>query len=93
SVCYRVPWSGNGAYTFTAADLFPGGNSGGSVEGHEIAQIQMALTPNINSHASGRVTVSLNTTEEETEVPEPGTIAYALAGLGSLAGIKRRIKK
>ncbi|MBP5737469.1 MAG: PEP-CTERM sorting domain-containing protein, partial [Abditibacteriota bacterium] len=29
----------------------------------------------------------------ETEVPEPGTIAYALMGLGSLAGIKRRIKK
>ncbi|MBP5092892.1 MAG: hypothetical protein J6332_02460 [Abditibacteriota bacterium] len=31
--------------------------------------------------------------EEETEVPEPCTIAYALTGLGSLAGIKRRIKK
>ena len=29
----------------------------------------------------------------ESEVPEPATVAYALMGLGSLAGIKRRSKK
>ncbi|MBQ7525292.1 MAG: hypothetical protein IJT09_02570 [Abditibacteriota bacterium] len=31
--------------------------------------------------------------EEETGLPEPATAAYALMGFGSLAGIKRRIKK
>ena len=33
------------------------------------------------------------TEKEEAAVPEPATAAYALMGLGSLAGIKRRIKK
>ena len=31
--------------------------------------------------------------DEETVVPEPATAAYALLGLGSLIGVKRRIKK
>ena len=92
-VCYRVPWSGNGAYTFTAEDIVAEESGGDYLEGLEVDLIEMILTPKINSHASGRVTVSLNTTEEETVVPEPGTIAYALAGLGSLAGMKKRFVK
>ena len=94
AVCYMVPWSGNGAYTFTAEDVFPGWNTGDSIEGLEVGRVEVFLehvkwTP----RTYGRVTVALNTPEEETEVPEPATAAYALMGLGSLAGIKRRIKK
>ena len=94
AVCYMVPWSGNGAYTFTAEDIVPGWNTGDSIEGLEVGCVEVFLehvkwTP----RTYGRVTVALNTPEEETEVPEPATAAYALMGLGSLAGIKRRIKK
>ncbi len=93
SVCYRVPWSGNGAYTFTAEDIVPEENWGDSMEGNKVAQIQMVLTPKINSHASGRVTVSLNTPEEETVVPEPGVCAYGALGIVSMLGMKRRFGK
>ena len=39
------------------------------------------------------ISASVKTADEETVVPEPATYAYALMGLGSLMGIKRRIKK
>ncbi|MBQ7524857.1 MAG: hypothetical protein IJT09_00330 [Abditibacteriota bacterium] len=39
------------------------------------------------------LTVRFNKAEQETEVPEPAAYAYALTGLGSLIGIKRRVKK
>ncbi len=94
-VWYRVPWSGNGAYTFTAEDIFPQWNEGDSIEGLEVGCIDIWVEDPVKwtPRALGRVTVSLNTPEEETDIPEPGTIAYAIMGLGSLAGMKRRIKK
>ena len=94
-VCYRVPWSGNGAYTFTAEDIFPEWNEGDSIEGLEVGRIDIWVEDPVKwtPRASGRVTVSLNTTEEETEVPEPACAAYGVAGLVSLIGMKRRIKK
>ncbi|MBP5737521.1 MAG: hypothetical protein J6X38_00335 [Abditibacteriota bacterium] len=94
-VWYRVPWSGNGAYTFTAEDIFPEWNEGDSIEGLEVGRIDIWVEDTVKwtPRASGRVTVSLNTTEEETEVPEPACAAYGVAGLVSLIGMKRRIKK
>ena len=88
-----LPWVGNGTYTFE--------NSGGSfADGFEVFSVTISGGDGndiilMNEGATGRVTFALGAPEEEegTVVPEPCTIAYALTGLGSLAGIKRRFKK
>ena len=91
-----LPWVGNGTYTFTPADF-----SGDFADEFEVTYVSIYaqgdgwVEVKMNSGAAGRVTFALGAPEEEegTVVPEPCTIAYALTGLGSLAGIKRRFKK
>ena len=91
-----LPWVGNGTYTFTPADF-----SGDFADEFEVTYVSIYaqgdgwVEVKMNSGAAGRVTFALGAPEEEegTVVPEPCTIAYALTGLGSLAGIERRFKK
>ncbi len=97
---YKLPWTGNGTYTFTADDIQYADEV---LEGTEITYVNIyGWDYNdadgcvyINPGASGRVTVVFGVPEEEegTVVPEPGVCAYALMGLGSLVGMKKRFVK
>ena len=95
---YELPFTGNGTYTFTSDNMsydeeYP-------LDGTEVTYVSFCVydkdvsdDAHINPGTSGRVTIAFGTPEEETVVPEPATAAYALMGLGSLVGIKRRIRK
>ncbi|MBQ7525533.1 MAG: PEP-CTERM sorting domain-containing protein [Abditibacteriota bacterium] len=97
---YELPFTGNGTYTFTS-DNMPYYDEDYPLDGIEVTYADIYIydrdardTAQIIPGASGRVTFTVGTPEEEeTVVPEPATYAYALMGLGSLAGIKRRIRK
>ena len=75
-VCYYVPWSGNGTYTITTADLMPS-DGWGSLENTEVRTIEMTIRDSVHlvPGASGRVKFALGAPEEdptpETELPEP----------------------
>ena len=104
TVCYNLPWAGNGTYTFAPQNIKPA-SSLGSLEGLEVNGLDMFVRNDdtllrLNPGATGRVTLALGEPipdpepdTPETELPEPCTIAYTLTGLGSVAGIKRRIRK
>ena len=99
AIVYASEYGGAGTYVFDFDNAVAARKDFGP--GYDVERIYIALG---ETNASGRYTFA-NTTPNtygsvrfmmgrpETEVPEPGTIAYALMGLGSLAGIKRRIKK
>ena len=97
---YGLPWEGPGTYTFTAEDIT---SPDDLLEGKSVDMFtfdgfnaEFGYSLSILSGADGRITVSVDTREPETPetvVPEPATAAYALMGLGSLVGIKRRFKK
>ncbi len=95
---YELLFTGNGTYTFTSDNMsydeeYP-------LDGTEVTYVDIYVydrdardNAQIIPGASGRVTFTVGTPEDETVVPEPATYAYALMGLGSLVGIKRRIRK
>ncbi|MBQ7524895.1 MAG: hypothetical protein IJT09_00520 [Abditibacteriota bacterium] len=68
-------------------------STGRSVLGIGLTVANSYTTANDAGTLKVNLTVNRYGEEEETVVPEPCTIAYALMGLGSIAGIKRRIKK
>ena len=100
NIRYAGDYIGAGTYVFDFDNVFSVYNDFGT--GDAVDEIYITLG-HVSSGGNGYV--HANTTPNtygsvrfmmgrpETEVPEPGTIAYALMGLGSLAGIKRRIKK
>ena len=99
NIRYAGDYIGAGTYGFDFDNVFSVYNGFGT--GDAVDEIYIVLG---HAYSSGTYSFA-NTTPNtygsarfmmgrpETEVPEPGTIAYALVGLGSLAGIKRRIKK
>ena len=97
AVMYAAPYTGPGDYTLELANVF-----GDIEEGSEMSYILFAIadynsdgyvTQNLIMPGENTITVRFNSAEQETVVPEPTTCAYALMGLGSLLGIKRRVKK
>ena len=89
---YDKIYNGPGTYVFTAADLL---SASDYVNNSEITQIWFTFGSGKSMTSGDYITVRFKTSEdeEETVVPEPASAAYALLGLGSLMGIKRRIKK
>ncbi|MBP5718804.1 MAG: hypothetical protein J6X53_07485, partial [Abditibacteriota bacterium] len=84
--------------TFTGQDLMDAMRAdlaGRSVYGVQVNIVNSKSTAN----DAGTLTANLKVTpyveepEEETEVPEPATYAYAAMGLMSVLGMKRRIRK
>ena len=91
-VIYGAPYNGPGDYTL------PVFQNDGISEGDTLNMALFSLSDEIGYYtvdmpAYSTLTVKFNADKPETVVPEPCTIAYALMGLGSIAGIKRRIKK
>ena len=93
-VIYRAPYDGPGDYTLS---LF---SNTGISDGDPLNTVMFALADesgnlyySLDMPAYSTLTVRFNAEKPETDVPEPATCAYALMGLGSLLGIKRKIRK
>ncbi len=103
-VCYNLPWLGNGTYTFAPQNIKPA-SSFGSLEGLEVNAVDMFVRSDdtllrLNPGGAGRITLALGEPipdpepdTPETELPEPMSAAYAVMGLGSLIGMKKRFVK
>ena len=97
AIMYAAPYGGPGDYTLEIVNVF-----GDIEEGDELSAMFFGIA-NFDSdgtYLTGLMmpvdktfTVRFNAEKPETVVPEPATYAYALMGLGSVIGIKRRIKK
>ena len=92
---YVAEYTGEGTYSF-------GPDNFGYVdmdEGTAIAFVEIWISDGDHLCYAGKNTVGSmmfmvgEEEKPETAVPEPASTAYALLGLGSLLGIKRRIKK
>ena len=96
---YTKPYTGAGEYVFTAEDITAVFGNVDSLNGLAPGQIDIYVgTGNVPATtylpAGGKFTATFAKVDKpETVVPEPASAAYALLGLGSLMGIKRRIKK
>ncbi len=100
---YRTEWTGNGTYTFTPEDLdaYDSWLVSDLADGAEIRGIAVSIrtlnkesygtwTQDTRMPAGGRGTIEVSKT---AEVPEPATYAYAVMGLVSAFGLKRRVRK
>ena len=100
-IYYRKPYTGVGEYVFTTADVFadfttitPADAYGQSPDELEFDIYNPETDDAAYLPAGGKFTATFAKVDKpETVVPEPASAAYALLGLGSLLGIKRRIKK
>ena len=101
TVIYTLPWAGNGTYTFAPQNIKES-SCMGSLEGLEVNAVDMFVRSDdtllrLNPGGAGRITLALGEPEEdpthETELPEPMSAAYAVMGLGSLIGMKKRFVK
>ena len=101
---YVVDYAGDGTYKIGAADARDFVNY--ITNGESISFVDIALgkfsvgsgyidgvLAKVTEDTAGSVYVLFGNVTPETEVPEPCAIAYGAAGLVSLIGIKRRIKK
>ena len=90
-VFYTCDFAGSGDYILTRDSY------NGLVEGDLMDEVSLWIAnenySSLTLPAGKTLTVRFNKPQQETVVPEPATYAYALMGLGSLIGIKRRIKK
>ena len=99
SYIYKKPYTGAGEYVFTAEDITSVFGSIDLLNGHAPGEIKIsvgtsAIPATTYLPAGGKFTATFAKVDKpETVVPEPASAAYALLGLGSLMGIKRRIKK
>ena len=93
---YMTLYTGPGDYTLELVNDF------GLEEGSELSDVYFGIADFDNDAgyynslmipAGKTLTVRFGSEQPETVVPEPATCAYALMGLGSLLGIKRKIRK
>ena len=91
---YAAPYEGPGDYTLSLLNAnVDDGTEIGSLK-LMIGQIlSVSSTKLVSMPEESTLTVRFNPTEEKTDVPEPTSAAYALLGLGSLLGIRRKIRK
>ncbi|MBP5738527.1 MAG: hypothetical protein J6X38_05550 [Abditibacteriota bacterium] len=89
---YNTPFDGDGVYYLNPADVLWGNAS--AYDGQTVVSVNTEIGGDyvwfVVPGTKGSVQYF---PEDETEVPEPAAIAYALMGLGSAFGLKRRVKK
>ena len=92
-VRFRTYWNGDGTYVFDDSNLRQRYGRGEVTRVSIDFRLGSALY-HVTENTTGSVQFLVPDEEQpQTEVLEPATVAYGLMGLGSLAGIKRRIKK